>query len=97
MQRKDYFYDDHDYYNDFDFFYVDHENLEQQQVNMDKYNFDFAVSAELNEETVKAIIKRAVEEQTGRKVRAVVLKAGMHSYRDEPRYPQFTGCTIQFE
>lgn len=66
---------------------------------MNKYNFDFAVSAELSEETVKAIIKQAVEEQTGRKVRAVMLKAAlrMHSYRDEPGCPQFTGCTVQFE
>lgn len=95
MPRKDYYYDDHDYYNDHD----NDENLEQQWVNMNRHNFDFAVSAELNEETVKAIIKQAVEEQTGRKVRAVVLKAAMrsHSYRDEPGYPQFTGCTVQFE
>ena len=104
MSRKDYFYDDHDYYNDFDFydddyFYDNDENLEQKQANMNKYNFNVAISAELNEETVKAIIKQVIEEQTGRKVRAVVLKAGMSSYgfRDEPGYPTFTGCTIQFE
>lgn len=66
---------------------------------MSKYNFDFAVSAELNEETVRAMIKQVVEEQTGRKVKQVVFKASMRSYgyRDEPGSPTFTGCTVHFE
>lgn len=66
---------------------------------MSKYNFNFAVSAELNEDTVKSMIKQVVEEQTGRKVREVALKAGMRSYtyRDETGYPEFTGCTVHFE
>ena len=66
---------------------------------MSKYNFDFAVSAELNEETVKTMVKQVVEEQTGRKVRQVIFKTGMRSYgyRDEPGSPVFTGCTVYFE
>lgn len=66
---------------------------------MSKYNFDFAVSAELNEETVKTMVKQVVEEQTGRKVRQVIFKVGMRSYgyRDEPGSPEFTGCTVHFE
>ena len=66
---------------------------------MSKYNFDFAVSAELNGEIVKAIVTQVVEEQTGRKVREVIFKTGMRSYgfRDEPGYPVFTGCTVHFE
>ena len=66
---------------------------------MSKYNFDFAVSAELTEETVGAMIKQVVEEQTGRKVKQVVFKAGMSSYgyRDLPGSPTFMGCTVHFE
>jgi membrane carboxypeptidase/penicillin-binding protein PbpC len=66
---------------------------------MSKYNFDFAVSAELNEETVKTMVKQVVEEQTGRKVRQVIFKTGTrsYSYRDEPGITEFTGCTVYFE
>lgn len=66
---------------------------------MNKYNFDFAISAELNEETVRTMVKQVVEEQTGRKVRQVIFKAGMRSYgyRDEHGSPVFTGCTVHFE
>lgn len=66
---------------------------------MSKYNFDFAISAELNEDTVKNMVKQVIEEQTGRKVREVVFKAVMRSYsfRDETGYPEFSGCTVHFE
>lgn len=66
---------------------------------MSKYNFNFAVSAELNEETVNTMVKQVVEEQTGRKVRQVIFKTGMRSYdyRGEPGSPVFTGCTVYFE
>lgn len=66
---------------------------------MSKYNFDFAISAELNEDTVKNMVKQVIEEQTGRKVREVVFKASLenYDYRGEPGYPTFTGCTVHFE
>ena len=66
---------------------------------MNKYNFDFAVSAEINADTVKKMIQQVVEQQTGRKVKSVVLEIGLE-YEDRPgggSYPVFKRATVNFE
>lgn len=65
-----------------------------------KYNFDFAVSAELSPAVIQGMIKSVVEEQTGRKVSKVVIKMEMVSsgyQRDEHQTPALTGATVHFE
>lgn len=67
---------------------------------MSKYNFNFAVSAELNEDTVKSMIKQVVEEQTGRRVSRVELnlsKVLVGYGRDEHDETMFTGATVYFQ
>jgi len=64
-----------------------------------RYNFDFAVSAEISEKVIKEMITRAVEEQTGKKVAKVVLKVGLeHEDRSMgSSYPSFKGATVTFD
>lgn len=67
---------------------------------MSKYNFNFAVSANIDAKTVQEMIKTVVEEQTDRKVKSVDLKVKMVSsgyQRNEYQTPVFEGVTVQFE
>ena len=64
------------------------------------YNFNFAISATINASTVKEIVKAVVEEQTGRKVRAVNINVKMKTQgfqRDEYQVAIFEGVTVHFE
>jgi hypothetical protein len=66
---------------------------------MSAHNFNFIVSAEIPSETIKQIIKTAVEEQTGRKVRDVIFKVTTKSYGfpDGCSSPELSGCTVHFD
>ena len=66
---------------------------------MKGYNFEFAVSAEISVKVLKEMVKRVVEEQTGRKVRDIQFKSSMVSrgYHDEGGLPELTGCTVFFQ
>ena len=67
---------------------------------MQNYNFDFAVSATISAKVVEEMIKKVVEEQTGKKVANIQLKMrsvtkGMQ--RDEYTETIFDGATVFFE
>ena len=64
------------------------------------YNFDFAVSAKISAKVVEEMIKKVVEEQTGKKVSSIKLEMrsitrGMQ--RDEYTETVFDGATVFFE
>ena len=64
------------------------------------YNFNFAVSATINAKTVEEMVKKVVEEQTGRKVKSITFKTkNVYSGygRDEYSSSVFDGCTVDFE
>jgi len=64
------------------------------------YNFSFAVSATVTAKVVEEMIKKVVEEQTGRKIRTVTFKTRTVSSgygRDEYDRQEFDGCTVDFE
>lgn len=62
------------------------------------YNFDFAVSASINAKTVEEMIRKCVEEQTGRKVKRVDFKTSQgYDCMDRPTGTQFDGCTVHFD
>jgi hypothetical protein len=67
---------------------------------MTGYNFDFAVSATISAKVVEEMIKKVVEEQTGKKVASIQLKMrsitkGMQ--RDEYTETVFDSATVFFE
>ena len=67
---------------------------------MNGYNFDFAVSAKIAPKVVEEMIKKVVEEQTGKKVARIELN--MRSVtkgfqRDEYTETVFDGATVFFE
>ncbi len=67
---------------------------------MNGYKFDFAVSATISAKVVEEMIKKVVEEQTGKKVTSIQLKMrsvtkGMQ--RDEYTETVFDGATVFFE
>ena len=67
---------------------------------MKGYNFDFAVSAKISPEVAKEMIKKVVEEQTGRKVSKIDVDMRTVTrgfYRDEYNETIFDGVTIHFE
>lgn len=67
---------------------------------MSKYNFNLAVTATINAKTVEDMVKAVVEEQTGRKVRAVDINVKMKTQgfqRDEYQVAIFEGVTVHFE
>lgn len=67
---------------------------------MSKYNFNLAVTATINAKTVEDMVKAVVEEQTGRKVRAVDINVKMKTQgfqRDEYQAAIFEGVTVHFE
>ena len=67
---------------------------------MKNYNFDFAISAKISPKVVEEMIKKVVEEQTGKRVANIEMK--MRSVtkghqRDEYTETIFDGCTVFFE
>ena len=67
---------------------------------MSEYNFDFAVSAKIAPKVVEEMIKKVVEEQTGKTVARIELN--MRSVtkgfqRDEYTETVFDGATVFFE
>ena len=67
---------------------------------MNGYNFDFAVSAKISPKVVEEMIKKVVEEQTGKKVAS--LEFNMRTVtkgwqRDEYTETVFDGVTVYFE
>jgi hypothetical protein len=64
------------------------------------YNFEFAVSATISAKVVEEMIKKVVEEQTGKKVTSIELKMRSVSKglpRDEYTETVFDGATVFFE
>jgi len=64
------------------------------------YNFEFAVSATIDPKVVEEMIKKVVEEQTGRKVSKIDIKVQMKTqgYQcNEYQVPVFEGVTVYFE
>lgn len=61
------------------------------------YNFDFAVSATISQKIVEEMVKKIVEEQTGRKVKSISFGVTAQSDRDD-RYTTYVpnGCTVTF-
>ena len=64
------------------------------------YNFEFAVSAQVSAKVAEEMIKKVVEQQTGKKVVSIEMK--MRSVtkghqRDEYTETIFDGCTVFFE
>ena len=67
---------------------------------MNGYNFDFAVSAKISPTTVQEMIKKVVEEQTGKKVKSIKLEmrsVTRGNQRDEYTETVFDGATVFFE
>jgi hypothetical protein len=63
------------------------------------YNFDFAVSATISAKVVEEMVKKIVEDQTGRKVKKITFKTKEVSsggYRDDYSTTVFDGCTVDF-
>ena len=64
------------------------------------YNFDFAVSATISPKVVEEMIKKIVEEQTGKKVSSIQMKmrsVTKGTQRDEYTETIFDGATVFFE
>lgn len=67
---------------------------------MNKYNFDFAMSATITPAVVQEMIKQVVEEQTQRKVARIEvnLRSVSTGYmRDERLETIFDGVTVYFQ
>ena len=67
---------------------------------MNKYNFDFAMSATITPAVVQEMIKQVVEEQTQRKVARIEvnLRSVSTGYmRDEHLETIFDGVTVYFQ
>ena len=67
---------------------------------MNGYNFDFAISAKISPKVVEEMIKKVVEEQTGKKVASIKLEVKnvlkghqMNEYNETV----FEGATVYFE
>lgn len=64
---------------------------------MTGYNFDFAVSATISDKVVEEMVRKMVEEQTGRKVATVIFKhRESGGYMDRGSFTVFDGCTVTF-
>jgi hypothetical protein len=67
---------------------------------MNGYKFDFAVSAKISPKVVEEMIKRVVEEQTGKTVKSIKLEmrsVTKGNQRDEYTETIFDGATVIFE
>lgn len=63
------------------------------------YNFEFAVSAQISERVIKEMIKKVVEEQTGKKVASIDMKLRTVSRGigpSESTETVFDGATVFF-
>ncbi len=66
---------------------------------MRAYNIDFALSATLTAKVVEEMVRKVVEEQTGKKVDTVKFKIDQE-YPDRPGSlyrATFEGCTVTFD
>jgi hypothetical protein len=64
------------------------------------YKFDFAVSAVVSAKVVEEMVRKVVEEQTGKKVTKVSMKVSALSRGMGPNENTehvFDGCTVYFE
>ena len=62
------------------------------------YDFNFAISATINAATVEAMVKKCVEEQSGRRVKSITFTNRIGSdYMDRYSRTVFDGCTVTFE
>jgi hypothetical protein len=64
------------------------------------YNFDFAVSATISAKVVEEMVKKVVEDQTGRKIKKITFKTKNVSnggFRDDYTTTVFDGCTVDFD
>lgn len=61
------------------------------------YNFDFAVSATISQKIIEEMVKKVVEEQTGRKVSSISFKTTSRCDQFD-RYTSYVcdGCTVTF-
>ena len=67
---------------------------------MNGYNFEFAVSAQISSKVVEEMIKKVVEEQTGKKVSKIDMKVRSVSRGIGPMESTetvFDGCTVFFQ
>lgn len=67
---------------------------------MKGYNFDFAVSAKISPKVVEDMIRKVVEEQTGKTVKSIKLEmrsVTRGNQRDEYTETVFDGATVFFE
>lgn len=65
-----------------------------------KYNFEFAVSAQISAKIVEEMVRKVVEEQTGKKIKKVDMKTTKISRGfgpGESTETVFDGCTVYFE
>ena len=65
-----------------------------------KYNFEFAVSAQISAKIVEEMVKKVVEEQTGKKVKKIEMKTTKLSKGFGPSESSetvFDGCTVYFD
>lgn len=64
------------------------------------YNFEFAVSAQISAKVAEDMIKKVVEEQTGKRVASIEMKmrsVTKGNQRDEYTETVFDGCQVFFE
>lgn len=67
---------------------------------MKTYNFEFAVSAQISTKVVEEMVRKVVEDQTGKKVKKVDVKMGRISKGFGPSESietVFEGYTVYFE
>ena len=67
---------------------------------MKTYNFEFAVSAQISAKVVEEMVRKVVEDQTGKKVKKVDVKMGRISKGFGPSESietVFEGYTVYFE
>lgn len=62
------------------------------------YNFNFEMTATISAEIIQDMVKKCVEEQTGRRVKSVVFTT-RHEHSHIDRFPKSTlnGCVVTFE
>ena len=64
---------------------------------MSGYNIDFAMSATLSSNVVEEMVRKVVEEQTGKKVASVTFKhRDISNDRERFGVAGFDGCTVTF-
>lgn len=65
---------------------------------MTNFNIDFAISATISPSTVEEMVRKAVEEQSGRKVKSIEFKTReISDFADRFSHHAFDGCKVVFE